>query len=241
MLAIAWTGRRHPKNLITQGGVGCLRALLKQGLQKSPETLWVRTECANWGGAALRPKGMDTVQITDTASYGAQKVSAIRGYSISARQDEPSGVAALWYPNSARTATGAQAPIPCVENFRVSKFVWHRRGNYRLCMRRKRSCSWRRQSPPRGLIYSRAAQTEKKSVQWAPASAEYPRLNQESRGARTPHRSSRSRRDCAYGCRFHSRSAAEIRLAPRCWVETRVRRTTGRGQIRGRSICVRSR
>src|SRR4029077_3649937 len=36
MLAFAWIGRSHPKNLITQGGMGCLRALLKQGLQKSP-------------------------------------------------------------------------------------------------------------------------------------------------------------------------------------------------------------
>jgi hypothetical protein len=39
MLAIAWAGREHPKNLITQGGLGPLKPLLKQGLPKPPNAL----------------------------------------------------------------------------------------------------------------------------------------------------------------------------------------------------------
>jgi len=38
---------------------------------------------------------MDIVRITDTARYGAQKVSAMCVCLIRARQNEPSGVAAL--------------------------------------------------------------------------------------------------------------------------------------------------
>src|SRR5713101_4381855 len=49
MFAIAWTGRRHPKNLITQGGVRCLRALLIQGLQKSPKA------CHDLMRSAIKP------------------------------------------------------------------------------------------------------------------------------------------------------------------------------------------
>lgn len=168
-------------------------------------------------------------------------VSAIRGCLIRARRNEPSSVAALCIPSQHGLQLQLEFPyrvqkISALQNppgFCVE--VFH------LCMRRKRSGSWRRQSAPRGPIDSRAVQTEKKRAQWAPASAEYPRLNQQSRGAKTPHRASRNRRDCAYGCRFRSRSAAEIRPPPRCWAETRVRRTSDRGQIRGHSRCVRSR
>jgi hypothetical protein len=36
MLAIAWTGRGHPENLITQGGWGRLKPLLRQGYRSHP-------------------------------------------------------------------------------------------------------------------------------------------------------------------------------------------------------------
>jgi hypothetical protein len=36
-LPIAWAGHGHPKNLITQGGLGRLKPLLKEGLPKSPK------------------------------------------------------------------------------------------------------------------------------------------------------------------------------------------------------------
>src|ERR1700693_1854902 len=168
-------------------------------------------------------------------------VSTTRGSLISASRYEPSSGAALLRSETVGLAAAAQAPIPCMENFRASEFAWPLRGSYRLGMRRKHSGNWRMPSLLPGRKYFGEAQTEKKSAQWPRASAEYPRRNQRSRGARTPHRSSRNRRDCAYGCRFHSRSAAEIRPAPRYWAETRGRRTTGRGQIRGHSRCVRSR
>jgi hypothetical protein len=36
MLAIAWAGRGHPKNLITRGGLGRLKPLLKQCYRSYP-------------------------------------------------------------------------------------------------------------------------------------------------------------------------------------------------------------
>ena len=87
----------------------------------------------------------------------------MRGHLIRARQKEPSGVAALCRRQSGRTATGAQAPVPCAEDFRASEFAWRRRGSYRLCTRRKVGLNpWRISS-----------------------------LNQQSREARTSRRSSR--------------------------------------------------
>ena len=56
-------------------------------------------------------------------------VSAIRGCLIRARRNEPSGVAALLHPESARIAVAARVPIPCAENFRASESAWLLRGS----------------------------------------------------------------------------------------------------------------
>src|SRR5258708_19292262 len=51
MLAITRARCGHPKNLITQGALGSLKPLLKQGLPKSPELLfWPRLRFLLYAG-----------------------------------------------------------------------------------------------------------------------------------------------------------------------------------------------
>ena len=177
--------------------------------------------------------------------YAARRTMTVPPQITTARRAKPgryeaSGALALLPPRSIPTAIAAQAPIPCAENFRASKFAWSRLGSCHRDRRRKHWYRWRMRWPPPERKYFRAVRTEKKSALSAPVSAECLRRNQRFRGAGTPHRSSRNRHDYGCGCRFHSRSASESRSAPRCSEESRVRLRTGRGQIRGRLRCVRS-
>src|ERR1700719_7732 len=98
MFAIAWTGRRHPKNLITQGGVRCLRALLiqgLQGLQKSPKASHDLMRPAikpSFSGLASRSVSPDQLRQQIAELYSTPAMAASTA-SMSAPKSRPSEAA----------------------------------------------------------------------------------------------------------------------------------------------------
>src|SRR5208282_1713786 len=88
-------------------------------------------------GCNLAPQGWERKAHTPPAQATITRTPQI----TTAGPCEPSNVEALWPPDSIRTATAAQAPTPCGENFHASEFAWPRRGSCRLGKRRKHSYS----------------------------------------------------------------------------------------------------
>src|SRR5260221_12500179 len=71
MLAITRARCGHPKNLITQGALGSLKPLLKQGLPKSPELLfWPRLRFLLYAGNGGFDRGNIRPQVAAVGSSG---------------------------------------------------------------------------------------------------------------------------------------------------------------------------